>query len=118
MLPKYSTKPFGAALTDLMSYRRISFRYLGYRAGLSAGYLNHLTKGSRRPNDTLMTNIARATDVDPEYFCEFRMNRLLEKLSDLPVLRDYLYSLFFEAEFVPRDFDEVLEGSYEQTAVY
>jgi transcriptional regulator with XRE-family HTH domain len=60
---------FPSALKALMSDRQLSYRQLAYKTQLSAGYLNHLTGGTRPvPGDHVVAIIAAALQVEPDYF--------------------------------------------------
>jgi len=66
-------EPFAQAIKALMGERRLSYRQLAYRAELTAGYLNHLTKGTRPvPRGNVIVQVARALCVEPEFFLEYR----------------------------------------------
>ena len=55
-----------------MDERQLSYRQLAYKTKLSAGYLNHLTKGTRPvPADPVIAVIAEALRVEPDFFLEY-----------------------------------------------
>jgi transcriptional regulator with XRE-family HTH domain len=70
----------------------VTYRALAAKTGLSAGYLNHLVHGNRPvPSNDVVELLAKALDVDPEYFREYRLRVITEKLEKMPDLVDRLY---------------------------
>src|ERR1039458_1974932 len=89
--PRYSRERFQAALKGLMGERHLSYRQLAYKTKLSAGYLNHLTKGTRPvPADPVIAVIAEALCVEPDFFVEYRLRQVAGVLGDSPNLADKL----------------------------
>ncbi len=89
-----SFERFPAALSRLMHQRDLSYRQLAYKTRLSAGYLNHLTKGRRPvPADPVICTIATALHVDPDYFIEYRLRQVLDVLETSARLTDALYGI-------------------------
>jgi transcriptional regulator with XRE-family HTH domain len=77
----YTDKDFSDALKELMDKKDWSYNQLSYRCKLSAQYLNQLVnKKSLPPKDKNITKIARAFNLRPEYFKEYRNRRLSEKM--------------------------------------
>ena len=75
-----------------MSERAVSYRALAERTRLSAGYLNHIVHGNRPvPVNDVIESIARALDVEPEHFREYRIRVITERLERMPDLVDRLY---------------------------
>lgn len=98
-----SRERFPAALRGLMEERRLSYRQLAYKTHLSAGYLNHLTKGSRPvPADQVLESLAHALHVEPDFFLEYRLRKLSHVLDGAPDLADKLYGILLcEAPVTP-----------------
>jgi transcriptional regulator with XRE-family HTH domain len=91
---RFSTDRFPEALKGLMEERHLSYRQLAYKTQLSAGYLNHLTKGSRPvPADPVIENLATALHVDADFFLEFRLRQVSRVLGEAPPLADKLYGI-------------------------
>src|SRR5215211_7567397 len=89
---KYSEEPFGATIERLMGETGLTYRGLAARTGLSAGYLNHLVHGNRPvPSREVVTRLARALDVEPEHFREYRLRVITDRLETMPDLADRLY---------------------------
>jgi transcriptional regulator with XRE-family HTH domain len=98
---------FPMALKGLMEERHLSYRQLAYKTQLSAGYLNHLTKGTRPvPSDPVIAVIARALCVDPDYFLEFRLRQVARVLARAPELIDRLFAVLLRDHPVT---DEILD---------
>ncbi|HUZ83201.1 MAG TPA: helix-turn-helix transcriptional regulator [Gaiellales bacterium] len=84
--------PFRAGLETLMRERGISYRGLGERIGLSAGYINHMVHGNRPvPSDELIVRIAETLGVEPDTFTEYRIRRIDAELERRPELADRTY---------------------------
>lgn len=89
---RYAAEPFGAAVERLMNDTGVTYRALAAKTGLSAGYLNHLVHGNRPvPSNDVIETLAGALDVDPEFFREYRVRVITEKLERMPELVDRLY---------------------------
>jgi transcriptional regulator with XRE-family HTH domain len=107
---RLSGERFPEALKGLMQERHLSYRQLAYKTQLSAGYLNHLTKGTRPvPADPVVCTIATALLVEPDYFLEFRLRQVLAVLDMAPPLADRLYGILIRNAPVTDDMKELLE---------
>ena len=74
---RFSQERFPAALKGLMEERHLSYRQLAYKTKLSAGYLNHLTKGTRPvPADPVIAVLAESLCVEPDFFLEYRLRQV------------------------------------------
>jgi transcriptional regulator with XRE-family HTH domain len=108
--PRYSPKRFQAGLKDLMKERHLSYRQLAYMTQLSAGYLNHLTKGTRPvPADPVIRVIATALRVEADFFLEYRLRRVADVLDASTQLIDALYSVLLLHTPVSDDMKTMLE---------
>jgi transcriptional regulator with XRE-family HTH domain len=89
---RYASEHFGPAVERLMNETGVTYRALAAKTGLSAGYLNHLVHGNRPvPSNDVVETLASSLDVDPEYFREYRLRVITEKLESMPDLVDRLY---------------------------
>src|SRR5918994_2436212 len=89
---RFSTEPFGPTIERLMDDRGRTYRNLAEKAGLSAGYLNHLVHGNRPvPSNDVMETLARALGVEPEHFREYRLRVITDRLEEMPDMIDRLY---------------------------
>ena len=106
--PRYTRQRFPNALRGLMQERRLSYRQLAYKTRLSAGYLNHLTKGTRPvPADPVISNIAVALRVEPDFF-QFRLRQVVNVLDKAAPLADRLYGVLVRRLPVPDDLAPML----------
>lgn len=107
---RFSQERFPDALKGLMEERHLSYRQLAYKTKLSAGYLNHLTKGTRPvPSDPVIEVIAEALLVEPDFFVEYRLRQVAEVLDGDPALADQLYGILLRDQPVPDDLGESLK---------
>jgi transcriptional regulator with XRE-family HTH domain len=89
---RYASEPFGPAVERLMNETGVTYRALAAKTGLSAGYLNHLVHGNRPvPSNDVVVSLAKSLDVDPEFFREYRVRVITERLESMPDLVDRLY---------------------------
>jgi transcriptional regulator with XRE-family HTH domain len=89
---KFSSEAFGTAVERLMNDSATTYRGLAAKTGLSAGYLNHLVHGNRPvPSDDVVKKLAKALGVEAEYFLEFRVRVITNRLEQMPDLVDRLY---------------------------
>jgi transcriptional regulator with XRE-family HTH domain len=78
-LGEAATRPFGEALRGLKEARGLTYLELADRTrgrdgkGLTAQYLNLLVIGRKKPSTRAIEQIARACDVQPDYFAEYRL---------------------------------------------
>ena len=106
---RFSQEKFPLALKGLMEERHLSYRQLAYKTKLSAGYLNHLTKGTRPvPADPVLAVLAEGLCVEPDFFVEYRLRQVAGVLDDAPALADKLYGILLRNLPVPDDSGESL----------
>ena len=106
---RFSQERFPAALKGLMEERHLSYRQLAYKTKLSAGYLNHLTKGTRPvPADPVIAVLAESLCVEPDFFLEYRLRQVACVLDEAPALADKLYGILLRDLPVPDDIAETL----------
>jgi transcriptional regulator with XRE-family HTH domain len=89
---RYSEEPFGVTIERLMSETGLTYRGLAEKTDLSAGYLNHIVHGNRPvPSNDVIARLAKALEVEPEHFREYRIRVITERLERTPELIDRLY---------------------------
>jgi transcriptional regulator with XRE-family HTH domain len=89
---RFSDRPFGETMQQLLAETGLTYRQLAARTELSAGYLNHIVHGNRPvPGNDVIATLAAALSVEPEHFLEYRVRVITEKLEALPELVDRLY---------------------------
>jgi transcriptional regulator with XRE-family HTH domain len=90
--PRFSHEPFRLTIERLMTETSVTYRQLAAKSGLSAGYLNHVVRGSRPlPSDEIIRRLAQALGVEPEHFLEYRLRVISDRLERMPELIDRLY---------------------------
>ena len=108
--PRYSRERFPTELKNLMKERHLSYRQLAYKTQLSAGYLNHLAKGTRPvPADPVIRVIATALRVEADFFLEYRLRQVAGVLDASVQLIDALYSVLLLHTPVSDDMKTMLE---------
>jgi transcriptional regulator with XRE-family HTH domain len=86
-----STKPFGAALRELMEDRGLSYRALAEATtgvdgrGIKHAHINMLANGHDKPSMRSMELIAQACGAQPEYFAEYRLAQAMRELDPAEV---------------------------------
>jgi plasmid maintenance system antidote protein VapI len=94
-LSEQSDRSFRDAVAELMDEREWSQRDLSAVVGVDPAHISRLLKrGSRlRATPQLMVRVARAFEVEPEHFVEFREWCVLEAVRRNPPLRERLYGM-------------------------
>ncbi len=86
-----SNKRFGEALRQLMEARAMSYRSLSAATreldgkGVTHAHINMLANGHDKPSMRAMELIAKACDVDPSYFAEYRLAVAMRELDPAEV---------------------------------
>ena len=89
---RYSEEPFGPTIQRLMAETGATYRSLGEKTDLSAGYLNHLVHGNRPvPSNEVVETLAAALGVEPAHFREYRLRVITDRLEQMPEMIDRLY---------------------------
>ena len=89
---RFSEAAFGHKVQRLMDEQSVTYRQLASSTGLSAGYLNHLVHGNRPvPSNDVVQTLAKALEVEPEHFREYRLRAITEQLEEMPEMVDRLY---------------------------
>ena len=89
---RFSEEPFGPTIERRMAETGNTYRALAAKTELSAGYLNHLVHGNRPvPSNEVVETLARALDVEPDHFREYRLRKITAQLESMPELVDRLY---------------------------
>ena len=92
---RFSDEAFGQTVEHLMVESGVTYRELAARTKLSAGYLNHLVHGNRPvPSNDVIELLAGSLDVDPEFFREYRLRVITDRLESMPDMIDRLYKRF------------------------
>jgi transcriptional regulator with XRE-family HTH domain len=86
-----SDMPFGDALRALMEQRGLTYRGLAELTrgldgkGLTHAHINMLANGHDKPSMRAMELIARACEVRPDYFAEYRLTEAMRELDPCEV---------------------------------
>jgi transcriptional regulator with XRE-family HTH domain len=90
-MERLSNKPFGDALRVLMRERALSYRSLAEATrqvdgrGMTHAHINMLANGHDKPSMRAMELIARACDVEADYFAEYRLAAAMRSLDPAEV---------------------------------
>jgi transcriptional regulator with XRE-family HTH domain len=90
-MERLSDKPFGDALRALMERSGLSYRSLAEATreidckGMTHAHINMLANGHDKPSMRAMELIARACDVEPDYFAEYRLAAAMRALDPAAV---------------------------------
>ena len=93
---KNSNKPFGKALKDIMNRKDVVHRKLAIKTNYCFSYFCVLKKRKKHPPIETIKKIAHGLDIPPEYFLEYRINKLLELLTDKPDMTDRVFEFAVE----------------------
>ena len=88
---KYSNKPFSKALKEIMEKKDVIHRGLAAKTNLSFSYFCVLKKRKKHPPIETIENIASGLEIPPEYFLEYRINKLIKLLMDNPAAADDVF---------------------------
>jgi len=98
---KYSNKPFPRALKEIMDKKDIIHRKLAAKTNFSFSYFCVLKKRKKHPPVETIKKIASGLGIPPEYFLEYRIDKLIKLLMDNPTLTDDVFN--FAKELVDND---------------
>lgn len=82
-MPTQTDEPFGDAIVELMRELEISNREMARRAGgmsPGGGTISHYTKGYINPEYEAMERIAKALEVPPTFFPEYRLETIRRRI--------------------------------------
>ena len=88
---KYSNKPFPKALKEIMEKKDVVHRKLAAKTNFSFSYFCVLKKRKKHPPIETIKKIASGLGISPEYFLEYRIDKLIKLLMDNPALTDYVF---------------------------
>ena len=88
---KYSNKPFPKALKEIMDEKDTVHRKLAAKTNFSFSYFCVLKKRKNHPPVETIKKIASGLGIPPEYFLEYRIDKLIQLLMDNPALTDDVF---------------------------
>ena len=88
---KYSNNPFPKALKEIMEKKDIVHRNLAAKTNFSFSYFCVLKKRKKHPPIETIKKIASGLGIPPEYFLEYRINKLIKLLMDNPAVTDVVF---------------------------
>jgi transcriptional regulator with XRE-family HTH domain len=88
-----TTRSFTDELPELLRDRDISLRALAQMVGVGDDHLSRVVRGARdkRVTGELARRVALALNLPEDYFPETRMEFIVERLGEHPMLRDRVY---------------------------
>ena len=89
---KYSNEPFYKALKEIMEKKDIVHRKLAAKTNFSFTYFCVLKKRKNNPPVETIKNIASGLGVPPEYFLEYRIDKLIKLLMNNPTATDDVFN--------------------------
>jgi transcriptional regulator with XRE-family HTH domain len=89
---KYSNKSFPEALKDIMEKKDAVHRKLAAKTNFSFSYFCVLKKRKKHPPMDTIRRIAEGLEIPPEYFLEYRINKLNKLLKDDPSITDGVFN--------------------------
>ena|GEM_PF-841844 len=113
---KYSNKPFPKALKEIMEKKDIVHRKLAAKTNFSFSYFCVLKKRKKHPPMETIKKIASGLGIPPEYFLEYRINKLVELLMDNPAAANDVFD--FAKELVDNDNLKVTDKEQELLKYY
>jgi transcriptional regulator with XRE-family HTH domain len=84
----YSNKKFGTALKEIIEKKKIKLRSLANKTNLNYSYFSKLKKRGSYPPISTIELISEGLGISPEYFLEYRIYKIDEKLKDNPHIID------------------------------
>lgn len=105
-IPEHSIEPLDRSLKKLMGATGYSEGGLAKRIGISTTSIYHYLHALRKPKDSVMERLARAFDIKPSYFLEYRLNELCDYLNRNPKLLDIFLDIASEPDMVIEEWEK------------
>jgi len=113
---KHSNKPFPKALKEIMDKKDIIHRKLAAKTNFSFSYFCVLKKRKKHPPVETIKKIASGLGITPEYFLEYRIDKLVKLLMDNPTVTDDVFD--FARELVGNNNFRVTDKEQELLKYY
>ena len=88
---KHSNKSFNKALKDIMNKKDVVHRKLATKTNYCFSYFCVLKKRKKHPPIETIKKIAYGLDIPPEYFLEYRINKVVKLLTDKPDIANRVF---------------------------
>jgi len=89
---KHCIKTFPKALKEIMDKKDIIHRKLAAKTNFSFSYFCVLKKRKGHPPIETIKKIAQGLEIPPEYFLEYRINKIVKLLMDNPAIADDVFN--------------------------
>jgi transcriptional regulator with XRE-family HTH domain len=89
---KHCIKTFPRALKEIMDKKDIIHRKLAAKTNFSFSYFCVLKKRKGHPPIETIKKIAQGLEIPPEYFLEYRINKIVKLLMDNPPIADDVFN--------------------------
>ena len=89
---KYSNEPFYKALKEIMEKKDIVHRKLAAKTNFCFSYFCVLKKRNKHPPVETIKKIASGLGIPPEYFLEYRIDKLIKLLMNNPTATDDVFN--------------------------
>jgi len=89
---KHCIKTFPRALKEIMDKKDIIHRKLAAKTNFSFSYFCVLKKRKGHPPIETIKKIAQGLEIPPEYFLEYRINKIVKLLMDNPAMADNVFN--------------------------
>ena len=113
---KYSNKHFSKALKDIINKKGVVQRRLAAKTNYCFSYFCVLKKRAKHPPIETIKKIARGLDIPPEYFMEYRIDKIVRLLTDRPDITEdvfkFVSSLVRKSNFKIAEKEEEFEKDH------
>jgi len=89
---EYSNKSFPEALKEIMEKKDTVHRKLASKTNFSFTYFCVLKKRKNHPPIETIKSIAEGLEIPPEYFLEYRIDKITKLLKDNPSITDDVFN--------------------------
>lgn len=113
---KYSNKPFPEALREIMKIKDTVYRKLATKTNFCFSYFCILKKRKKHPPIDTIKKIASGLGIPPEYFLEYRIDKLTKLLIDNPAATDDVFN--FTKELIDNNNLRVADKEKESSKYY
>lgn len=119
--PRYSAKPFGEALIDLLARHqghawKISIQAFAAETGMNYGTLRSAVIGRTMPAVETLERVARALHIAPEYFREYRAHQIIAAVNKAIEHSPEIAGMFYETVMAETAALDELAGAHKSSA--